>query len=150
MRNMATNPPTNPPIAPPAASSNPSGKRSAKARASRIPAANAAEYDRPRALSSPPSKATRLAPENPTAASTANTTALTGAAPETAPPATPRRSPSTPVPIPQKAAEYSHPRTAGEVAIRRVFRSRDHDHFSSFSRFAHLPTEKLFHRQAYF
>src|SRR5215210_2014689 len=117
MRNMATNPPTNPPIAPPAASSNPSGKSSAKARASRIPAANAAEYDRPLALSSPPNRATRLAPENPTAASTATKMALTGAAPGSAPPASPRRSPSTLVFLPPRTVKDPHPRTAGVAAV---------------------------------
>src|SRR5918997_1409581 len=77
VRNSRTKPPTNPAIAASPASSKPSGNRSTNARASRIPAANAAEYDRPFALTSPPSKARRLAPEKPIAATKARTSALT-------------------------------------------------------------------------
>jgi hypothetical protein len=61
------------------ASSRPSGHRFPNARASRMPAAEAAKYDRPFALTSPPNKARRLAPEKPIAATVAARMALTAA-----------------------------------------------------------------------
>ncbi len=81
VRNMKANPPTNPAIAARSASSSPSGKRSTNASASRIPAANAAEYDLPLAPNSPPSNANKLAPAKPIAATAAMRIAFTGAAP---------------------------------------------------------------------
>src|SRR5918998_348312 len=79
VRNSRTKPPTNPAIAVSPARSKPSGKRSTKASASSIPAAKAADRDRPLAPNSPPSKASRLAPVKPTAASTDMRIALTPA-----------------------------------------------------------------------
>src|ERR687894_865532 len=100
VRNMTANPPTNPAIAARSASSSPSGKRSANASASRIPAANAAEYDRPIAPSSQPSSANKLAPAKPIAATAAMRTAFTGAAT----PRTPARPPTAPLPLPARGA----------------------------------------------
>src|SRR5215203_762303 len=79
VRNRSANPPTNPATAVSPPSSRPSGKRSTNASASSIPAANAAERDRPLDPRSPPSKARRLAAEKPTAASEAIRIALTPA-----------------------------------------------------------------------
>src|SRR5919107_1868130 len=71
VRNRSVKPPTKPTIAGPLASSRLSGKRSTNDRASKIPAAKAAEYALPPAPSSPPNNARRLAPAKPPAASTA-------------------------------------------------------------------------------
>src|SRR5829696_6274092 len=79
VKNRRANPPTNPATAVSPPSSRPSGKRSTNASASSIPAAKAAERDRPMAPNSPPSRARRLAAEKPTAASEAIRIALTTA-----------------------------------------------------------------------
>src|SRR5215210_2572604 len=73
------NPPTKPATAVSPPSSSPSGNRSTNASARSIPAAKAAAYDLPLVPNSPPSRASRLAAEKPTAASKAIRTVLTAA-----------------------------------------------------------------------